>query len=360
MRDAMVKLGGRAAAINPLSPAELVIDHSVQVDRFGTPDALAANNAIEFERNKERYSFLRWGQNAFDNFRVVPPNTGIAHQGNLEYLSRVVFDSTDNGQRVAYPDTLVGTDSHTTMINGLGILGWGVGGIEAEAAMLGQPITMLIPQVIGFELRGQLAEGATATDLVLTVTEMLRKHGVVGKFVEFFGAGLDHLPLADRATIGNMSPEFGSTCAIFPIDAETLRYLELSGRPKAHIQLVEAYAKAQGLWRGESRARYTDVLTLDLGTVEPSLAGPTRPQDRIPLRSASKTAQKLLTPTEGAGQPRSVTVERNGQRFELADGAVLIAAITSCTNTSNPAVMVGAGLLARNAVARGLTARPWV
>ncbi len=253
MRDAVVKLGGKASMINPLSPAELVIDHSVQVDHFGTANALAANNAIEFERNRERYSFLRWGQNAFRNFRVVPPNTGIVHQVNLEYLSRVVFDKPDGGKSLAYPDTLVGTDSHTTMINGLGILGWGVGGIEAEAAMLGQPITMLIPQVVGFELKGRLAEGATATDLVLTVTEMLRKRGVVGKFVEFFGDGLEHLPLADRATIGNMSPEFGSTCAVFPIDAETLRYLELSGRSREQIDLVEAYAKEQGLWRGNVR-----------------------------------------------------------------------------------------------------------
>ena len=354
MRDAVVKLGGKAAAINPLSPAELVIDHSVQVDNFGTPGALAANNAIEFERNKERYSFLRWGQNAFQNFRVVPPNTGIVHQVNLEYLSRVVFDVERDGERLAYPDTLVGTDSHTTMINGLGILGWGVGGIEAEAAMLGQPVTMLIPQVIGFELKGRLAEGATATDLVLTVTEMLRKHGVVGKFVEFFGDGLDHLPLADRATIGNMSPEFGSTCAVFPIDAETLRYLELSGRSRALVNLVERYAKTQGLWRG-SRARYTSTLTLDLATVEPSVAGPKRPQERVALHAAAATARKLLAPT-----PAKVAVRKNGAAFDLEDGAVVIAAITSCTNTSNPAVMVGAGLLARNAAAKGLRAKPWV
>ena len=362
MRDAVVKLGGNAAVINPLSPAELVIDHSVQVDNFGNARALAANNAIEFERNKERYAFLRWGQNAFDNFRVVPPNTGIVHQVNLEYLSRVVFDVEQNGQRFAYPDTLVGTDSHTTMINGLGILGWGVGGIEAEAAMLGQPITMLIPQVVGFELKGQLAEGATATDLVLTVTEMLRKKGVVGKFVEFFGDGLDHLPLADRATIGNMSPEFGSTCAVFPIDVETLRYLKLSGRPEAQIALVEAYAKEQGLWRGEAVASYSDVLSLDLGTVEPSLAGPKRPQDRIALRGAgAKIAGLLETASEEAKKPAaSATVNRDGEQFEISDGAVLIAAITSCTNTSNPAVMVGAGLLARNAAARGLKSKPWV
>ena len=357
MRDAVVKLGGKASMINPLSPAELVIDHSVQVDHFGTANALAANNAIEFERNRERYSFLRWGQNAFRNFRVVPPNTGIVHQVNLEYLSRVIFDKPDGGKRLAYPDTLVGTDSHTTMINGLGILGWGVGGIEAEAAMLGQPITMLIPQVVGFELKGRLAEGATATDLVLTVTEMLRKRGVVGKFVEFFGDGLEHLPLADRATIGNMSPEFGSTCAVFPIDAETLRYLELSGRSREQIDLVEAYAKEQGLWRGNVRARYSDVLSLDLGAVEPSLAGPKRPQDRLPLRSAAATvAEQLKT----AGKGTVVSVQQGQQRFELTDGAVVIAAITSCTNTSNPAVMVGAGLLARNAAARGLQRKPWV
>jgi aconitate hydratase len=360
MRDAMVKLGGKASAINPLSPAELVIDHSVQVDNFGTAGALAANNAIEFERNQERYAFLRWGQNAFDNFKVVPPNTGIVHQVNLEYLSRVIFDVTKNGRRMAYPDTLVGTDSHTTMINGLGILGWGVGGIEAEAAMLGQPITMLIPQVIGFELKGRLAEGATATDLVLTVTQMLRAKGVVGKFVEFFGDGLEHLPLADRATLGNMSPEFGSTCAVVPIDAETLRYLELSGRAPDHIKLIEAYAKEQGLWRSEVAARYSDTLSLDLDSVEPSLAGPKRPQDRIRLRGAAATFKEALAKDRAGAAPVKTSVKRNGAEFELADGAVLIAAITSCTNTSNPAVMVGAGLLARNAMARGLRTKPWV
>ena len=360
MRDAVVKLGGKATAINPLSPVELVIDHSVQVDHFGTPDALARNNAIEFERNRERYAFLRWGQNAFRNFRVVPPNTGIVHQVNLEYLGRVVFDVEQNGERLAYPDTLVGTDSHTTMINGLGVLGWGVGGIEAEAAMLGQPITMLIPQVIGFELKGQLAEGATGTDLVLTVTKMLRDYGVVGKFVEFFGDGLDHLPLADRATIGNMSPEYGSTCAVFPIDDETLRYLELTGRSPELVRLVEAYAKEQGLWRGSSpRARYTHVLTLDLGTVEPSIAGPKRPQDHIPLRQAAGKARTLLAKPDGS-QPTRAPVTFGGESFELEDGAVVIAAITSCTNTSNPAVMIGAGLLARNAAKRGLKPKPWV
>jgi aconitate hydratase len=357
MRDAVVKLGGKAAMINPLSPAELVIDHSVQVDYFGTKDALAKNNAVEFERNQERYGFLRWGQNAFQNFRVVPPNTGIVHQVNLEYLSRVVFEKKVGNDSYAYPDSLVGTDSHTTMINGLGILGWGVGGIEAEAAMLGQPITMLIPQVVGFELKGKLAEGATATDLVLMVTEMLRKHGVVGKFVEFFGDGLDGLPLADRATIGNMSPEFGSTCAVFPIDAETLRYLELSGRPREQIDLVEQYAKAQGLWRSATVARYSSVLKLDLGAVEPSIAGPKRPQDRIALKGAGAKIGDLLK-TAGKGTKAPVTA--GSQKFDLEDGAVVIAAITSCTNTSNPAVMVGAGLLARNAAAKGLTRKPWV
>ncbi len=357
MRDAVVKLGGKAEMINPLSPAELVIDHSVQVDNFGTAQSLAQNNAIEFERNQERYSFLRWGQSAFENFRVVPPNTGIVHQVNLEYLSRVVFERQDGKDTVAYPDTLVGTDSHTTMINGLGILGWGVGGIEAEAAMLGQAVTMLIPQVVGFELTGKLAEGATATDLVLTVTEMLRKKGVVGKFVEFFGDGLDHLPLADRATIGNMSPEFGSTCAVFPIDAETLRYLELSGRSKETIALVDAYAKAQGLWRSAKRARYTDTLFLDLKSVEPSLAGPKRPQDRIPLKAAAATVGAALKAT---GKGVKAPVGTGKAQYDLEDGAVVIAAITSCTNTSNPAVMIGAGLVARNAAAKGLTRKPWV
>ncbi|MEO0997343.1 MAG: aconitate hydratase AcnA, partial [Pseudomonadota bacterium] len=363
MRDAVVKLGGDADAINPLSPAELVIDHSVQVDAYGQANALALNNAIEFERNGERYSFLRWGQSAFENFKVVPPNTGIVHQVNLEYLSRVVFDREVGGKRLAYPDTLVGTDSHTTMVNGLGVLGWGVGGIEAEAAMLGQPITMLIPQVIGFKLTGKLKEGTTATDLVLTVTEMLRQRGVVGKFVEFFGDGLNDLPLADRATLGNMSPEFGSTCAIFPIDSETVRYLELSGRSPERIALIEAYAKAQGMWRepGEPDALYTDVLELDLGDVEPSLAGPTRPQDRIALSRAGESYREHLPAmTAERDSGGSVDVSMDGTDFELKDGAVLIAAITSCTNTSNPAVMIGAGLLARNAAARGLTRAPWV
>ncbi len=364
MRDAVVKLGGSADSINPLSPAELVIDHSVQVDNYGSANALDLNNKIEFQRNKERYSFLRWGQTAFDNFKVVPPNTGIVHQVNLEYLSRVVFDANKDGKRVAYPDTLVGTDSHTTMVNGLGVLGWGVGGIEAEAAMLGQPITMLIPQVIGFKLSGKLKEGTTATDLVLTVTEMLRDKGVVGKFVEFYGDGLDHLPLADRATLGNMSPEFGSTCGIFPIDGETIRYLELSGRNSDQIRLIEAYAKEQGLWResGAPDALYSDTVELDMSTVEPSLAGPKRPQDRIALSNANEVFNAhLATETKDRKTPApKAKVEMNGEHFEMTDGAVLIAAITSCTNTSNPAVMLGAGLLARNAVAKGLTVKPWV
>jgi len=363
MRDAVVKLGGSADRINPLSPAELVIDHSVQVDNYGTANALDLNNKIEFQRNRERYSFLRWGQSAFENFRVVPPNTGIVHQVNLEYLSRVVFDAKNNGTRQAYPDTVVGTDSHTTMINGLGVLGWGVGGIEAEAAMLGQPITMLIPHVIGFKLTGKLKEGATATDLVLTVTEMLRNRGVVGKFVEFFGDGLADMPLADRATLGNMSPEFGSTCAIFPIDEQTIRYLELSGRDPAQIALVEAYAREQGIWRedGEPDGVYTDTLELDLGSVEPSIAGPKRPQDRIPLSAAATTCkQHLETATADRGDGGTAVAKIDGDDVEIRDGAVLIAAITSCTNTSNPAVMVAAGLLARNANERGLTVQPWV
>jgi len=368
MREAMIKLGGNPDEINPLSPAELVIDHSVQVDAYGSADALAKNTAIEFGRNTERYAFLRWGQTAFRNFKVVPPNTGIVHQVNIEHLARVVFDMERDGVRWAYPDTLVGTDSHTTMVNGLGVLGWGVGGIEAEAAMLGQPVTMLIPHVIGFKLTGSLPAGTTATDLVLTVTEMLRKKGVVDKFVEFFGDGLAQLPLADRATIGNMSPEFGSTCAIFPIDEETLRYLELTGRSADHIAMVKAYAKHQGMWRenGQPQADYTDVLELDLGTVEPSLAGPKRPQDRVPLRTAKQTyqaAHKKMAEERATKNPSAkgaATATVDGKSFEVADGAVLIAAITSCTNTSNPAVLIGAGLLARNARKRGLTAKPWV
>ncbi len=363
MRDAVVKLGGSADKINPLSPAELVIDHSVQVDAYGSANALELNNKIEFQRNQERYSFLRWGQSAFENFRVVPPNTGIVHQVNLEYLSRVIFDTDKNGVRSAYPDTVVGTDSHTTMINGLGILGWGVGGIEAEAAMLGQPITMLIPHVVGFKLTGKLREGTTATDLVLTVTEMLRNKGVVGKFVEFFGDGLSELPLADRATLGNMSPEFGSTCGIFPIDGETMRYLELSGRDPEHMAMIEAYAKKQGLWRhdGQPDALYTDTLELDLGTVEPCIAGPKRPQDRILLKEAAEVyAKHLGAATKDRSASGTAMANIDGNEVEIRDGAILIAAITSCTNTSNPYVMIAAGLLARNAHAKGLTAKPWV
>jgi aconitate hydratase len=363
MRDAVVKLGGSADDINPLSPAELVIDHSVQIDHYGAANALDLNTKIEFQRNKERYSFLKWGQQAFDNFSVVPPNTGIVHQVNLEYLSRVVFDAEKNGVRRAYPDTVVGTDSHTTMINGLGVLGWGVGGIEAEAAMLGQPITMLIPHVIGFKLAGKLKEGTTATDLVLTCTEMLRNKGVVGKFVEFFGDGLAEMPLADRATLGNMAPEFGSTCAIFPIDGETIRYMQLSGRDEAQCELVEAYAKEQGMWReeGEPDALYTDILELDLGDVEPSIAGPKRPQDRIALSAAASSYEKILAKTIAGRESGGTGVANlNGNDVEINDGSILIAAITSCTNTSNPAVMVAAGLLARNAAAKGLKARPWV
>ena len=368
MREAITRLGGDADKVNPLAPAELVIDHSVQVDEYGTAQSLADNNRIEFERNGERYAFLRWGQSAFRNFKVVPPNTGIVHQVNLEFLGRVVFGSETGGTHQAYPDTVVGTDSHTTMINGLGVLGWGVGGIEAEAAMLGQPVTMLIPQVIGLRLSGGLKAGATATDLVLTVTEMLRKHGVVDKFVEFFGDGLANLPLADRATIGNMSPEFGSTCALFPIDEETIRYLKLSGRPPEQIALVEQYAKATGLWRvnGAKAAEYSAIIELDLSTVEPSLAGPSRPQDRVPLRIAKSTyqthfnkmAEERAKKNPGATGSAPATV--GGNTFEVSDGAVLIAAITSCTNTSNPYVMIAAGLLARNARRLGINSRPWV
>jgi aconitate hydratase len=368
MREAIVRLGGDPQRVNPLAPAELVIDHSVQVDEYGTAESLKHNNEIEFNRNGERYMFLRWGQTAFSNFKVVPPNTGIVHQVNIERLARVVFADPGKGASVAYPDTLVGTDSHTTMVNGLGVLGWGVGGIEAEAAMLGQPVTMLIPQVIGFKLTGSLPEGATATDLVLTVTEILRKQGVVDKFVEFFGDGLKGLPLADRATIANMSPEFGSTCAIFPIDEETIRYLELTGRPAEQIALVEAYARAQGLWRhdGATAAQYTQVVSLDLATIEPSLAGPKRPQDRVALRSAKATYRssvKKMAEERAQKNPQATgkaTVTSGGKSYEVEDGAVLIAAITSCTNTSNPAVLVAAGLLARNAHTLGLTTKPWV
>lgn len=364
MRDAMVNLGGDPQKINPLSPVDLVIDHSVMVDSFGSANAFGENVQKEFERNGERYAFLRWGQSAFDNFRVVPPGTGICHQVNLEYLAQTVWTKDENGETVAYPDTLVGTDSHTTMINGLAVLGWGVGGIEAEAAMLGQPISMLIPEVVGFKLTGQLPQGATATDLVLTVVEMLRKKGVVGKFVEFYGDGLSHLTLADRATISNMAPEYGATCGFFPIDAETLHYLEFSGRDPERIALVEAYAKAQGLWREDNTPDpvFTDTLELDLATVEPSLAGPKRPQDRVVL---SNLAEQFMTsdfPTfsglESYAEKRSVPVA--GTDYELTDGAVAIAAITSCTNTSNPSVMIGAGLVARKAREKGLTVKPWV
>ena len=386
MRDAVVKLGGDAEQINPLIPSELVIDHSVQVDVFGRADALDINGRIEFERNRERYGFLRWGQKAFGNFKVVPPNTGIVHQVNLENLARVVMTSDKDGEAWAYPDTVFGTDSHTTMINGIGVLGWGVGGIEAEAAMLGQPSSMLIPQVVGFKLTGKLPEGATATDLVLTVTQMLRKHGVVGKFVEFFGDGLQHLPLADRATIGNMAPEYGATCGIFPIDAESLAYLRLSGRSEEQIALVEAYAKAQGLWHtpDSPHAQYSATLELDMGTVQPSLAGPKRPQDRVLLPQVKQNFAEALATlsanrnrrdadvagfiSEGGGAAVGneqlakghADIEIDGRKVRLKDGAVVIAAITSCTNTSNPAVMIGAGLLARNAAARGLTRQPWV
>jgi aconitate hydratase len=368
MREAIVKLGGDPQKVNPLAPAELVIDHSVQVDEYGAANSLQHNNEIEFQRNGERYMFLRWGQTAFSNFKVVPPNTGIVHQVNIERLARVIFSDESGAKKSAYPDTLVGTDSHTTMVNGLGVLGWGVGGIEAEAAMLGQPVTMLIPQVIGFKLTGALPAGTTATDLVLTVTEMLRKKGVVDKFVEFFGDGLKGLPLADRATIANMSPEFGSTCAIFPIDEETIRYLELTGRSAEQIALVEAYAKAQGLWRinGAPQADYTDVVELDLSTVEPSLAGPKRPQDRVPLtkaKSVYRSSVKKMAEERTQKNPKatgSAPAKVGDVRFEVKDGAVLIAAITSCTNTSNPAVLVAAGLLARNARKLGLNVKPWV
>ncbi len=397
MRDAMKRLGGDPTLINPLQPAELVIDHSVQVDEFGTPQAFGLNAELEFMRNKERYAFLRWGQTAFRNLAIVPPDTGIVHQVNLEYLARVVFVHEVDGKRSAYPDTLVGTDSHTTMINGLGVLGWGVGGIEAEAAMLGQPVSMLIPLVVGVKLTGRLREGATATDLVLTITEMLRKHGVVGKFVEYFGPGLRYLPLADRATIGNMSPEYGATCGIFPVDKESLTYLHLSGRSEEQVALVEAYCREQGLFHDENtpEAEYSELLTLDLASVEPSLAGPKRPQDRVSLSNARESFEKALpslikpgktgaaTATaavvanavagkqvwEGeGGNPTAVGVEDPrvhehvppNVKDALKHGSVVIAAITSCTNTSNPSVMVAAGLLAKKAVEKGLSVPPWV
>ena len=356
MREAVRDLGGDPSQINPLAPAELVIDHSVIADFFGSTDAATRNVELEYERNRERYQFLRWGQTAFDEFKVVPPSTGIVHQVNVEALARVVM--VRNGQ--AYPDTCVGTDSHTTMVNGLGVLGWGVGGIEAEAAMLGQPVSMLIPRVVGFKLSGQLPEGATATDLVLTITEQLRKHGVVGKFVEFYGAGVSAVPLANRATIGNMSPEYGSTVAIFPVDDETLRYLELTGRSAEQVALVEAYAKAQGLWHDPSAEPvYSEYLELDLASVVPSLAGPKRPQDRVVLSEAkAKFADALPTYTADAARTATFTID--GEEVTIGHGAVTIAAITSCTNTSNPSVMVGAALLAKKAVEKGLTRKPWV
>ncbi|MCK5887593.1 MAG: aconitate hydratase AcnA, partial [Alcanivorax sp.] len=384
MRDAIHKAGGDPSRINPLTPVDLVIDHSVMVDKFGNPQAFEDNVEIEYQRNRERYQFLRWGQKAFNNFRVVPPGTGICHQVNLEYLAKGVWSSeSDDGNTYAYPDTLVGTDSHTTMINGLGVLGWGVGGIEAEAAMLGQPIAMLIPEVIGFKISGKLREGITATDLVLTVTEMLRRRGVVGKFVEFFGDGLADLTLADRATIANMAPEYGATCGFFPIDERTTEYMELSGRDADTIALVEAYCKAQGLWRSSADPdpEFTDVLELDLGDVVPSLAGPKRPQDRVPLTAVKRTFIDVVTETlklnddeistlEGEGGQTAVgnhepsggqvPVVIDGQKHFMSHGDVVIAAITSCTNTSNPRVMIAAGLVAQNALAKGLTSKPWV
>ncbi len=361
MRDALAKLGGDPKAINPLNPVDLVIDHSVQVDQFGNNKAFIANTDIEMQRNRERYEFLRWGQQAFSNFNVVPPGTGICHQVNLEYLAQCVWQRQEDNNTIAYPDTVVGTDSHTTMINGLGVLGWGVGGIEAEAAMLGQAISMLIPEVIGFKLTGQLQEGITATDLVLTVTQMLRKKGVVGKFVEFYGSGLTHLPLADRATISNMAPEYGATCGFFPLDQETLRYLTLTGRNPQTIALVEAYAKAQGLWRDDNTPDpvFTDTVSLDLGTVEPSLAGPKRPQDRVLLRELDTCFYQLLNDSgKSAEKDKSFTVDNAD--YTLQHGAVVIAAITSCTNTSNPSVLMAAGLVAKKAIEKGLMRKSWV
>ncbi|WP_207886525.1 aconitate hydratase AcnA [Pseudomonas sp. 30_B] len=382
MRDAMARAGGDPQKINPLSPVDLVIDHSVMVDKFASQAAFAQNVEIEMERNGERYAFLRWGQNAFDNFRVVPPGTGICHQVNLEYLGRTVWTKDEDGRTYAFPDTLVGTDSHTTMINGLGVLGWGVGGIEAEAAMLGQPVSMLIPEVIGFKLTGKLKEGITATDLVLTVTQMLRKKGVVGKFVEFYGNGLADLPLADRATIANMAPEYGATCGFFPVDEITLGYLRLSGRPDEVVKLVEAYSKAQGLWREKGHEPvFTDSLQLDMGDVEASLAGPKRPQDRVALGHVSQAFDDFLglqvkpaateegrllseggggTAVGAAAQTGEADYQHDGQTYRLKNGAVVIAAITSCTNTSNPSVMMAAGLLAKKALEKGLQRKPWV
>ncbi len=362
MRDAMRSLGEDPEKINPLAPVDLVIDHSVMVDYFGGPDAFEKNVAREYERNGERYQFLKWGQGAFDNFRVVPPGTGICHQVNLEHLAQTVWTADYKDETFAYPDTLVGTDSHTTMVNGLSVLGWGVGGIEAEAAMLGQPISMLIPEVIGFKMTGKLPEGATATDLVLTVTQMLRQKGVVGKFVEFYGSGLDHLALEDQATIANMAPEYGATCGFFPIDGETLRYLKATGRNEDRIALVEAYAKEQGMWRDANTPDpvFTDTLELELGSVAPSIAGPKRPQDRIELKNAPQGFAEALDKEYGKASEAGKRVKVEGADFDLGHGDVTIAAITSCTNTSNPAILIAAGLVARNANARGLTVKPWV
>lgn len=361
MRAAIVKMGGNPDKISPLSPVDLVIDHSVMVDKFGTSDSLTINTEIEMERNNERYEFLRWGQKAFNNFQVVPPGTGICHQVNLEYLGKTVWSSSDDGQLYAYPDTLVGTDSHTTMINGLGVLGWGVGGIEAEAAMLGQPVSMLIPEVIGFKLHGKMQEGITATDLVLTVTQMLRKKGVVGKFVEFYGPGLSDLPLADRATISNMAPEYGATCGFFPVDKETIRYLELTGRDAHTIALVEAYAKAQGMWydKDSEDPVFTDTLELDLASIEPSLAGPKRPQDKVNLHTLPVEFAAFLKEA-GKEQEKDKVFPVKGHDFEMKHGNVVIAAITSCTNTSNPSVLMAAGLVAKKAIEKGLQRKPWV
>ncbi|HET9352538.1 MAG TPA: aconitate hydratase AcnA, partial [Sphingomicrobium sp.] len=361
MRDAMKSLGGDPQKINPLVPVHLVIDHSVMVDEFGTPRSFAQNVELEYQRNAERYEFLKWGSQAFDNFKVVPPGTGICHQVNLEYISQAIWSSADqSGEEVAYPDTLVGTDSHTTMVNGLGVLGWGVGGIEAEAAMLGQPVSMLIPEVVGFRLAGELKEGITATDLVLTVTQMLRAKGVVGRFVEFFGPGLDALSLADRATIDNMAPEYGATCGFFPIDERTIDYLKLTGREDARIELVRAYAKAQGMWRDAATPDpvFTDTLDLDMSSVEPSLAGPKRPQDRVRLSEVDELFNAELEGTYKKTNDNRVPVE--GQTYKIGNGDVMIAAITSCTNTSNPSVLVAAGLVARKAREKGLTRKPWV
>ncbi|MEL6840157.1 MAG: aconitate hydratase AcnA, partial [Pseudomonadota bacterium] len=360
MRDGIVALGGDAQQINPLNPVDLVIDHSVMIDEFGNPRAFQMNVDREYERNMERYQFLKWGQGAFNNFRVVPPGTGICHQVNLEYLAQTVWtDKDQNGEEVAYPDTLVGTDSHTTMVNGLAVLGWGVGGIEAEAAMLGQPVSMLIPEVVGFELTGEMMEGTTGTDLVLKVVEMLRELGVVGKFVEFYGEGLDRLPLADRATIANMAPEYGATCGFFPIDGETLRYLRNTGRDEARIALVEAYAKENGFWRDENYAPvYTDTLHLDMGTIVPAISGPKRPQDYVALTDAKAAFKKEMEETFKRPMGKEVAVA--GEDYTMESGKVVIASITSCTNTSNPYVMIGAGLVARKAAALGLGRKPWV